>query len=161
MAIHESEREDLMREATAFGRRTEFFIADHPDAVFVGFRDDGRVSIYWGSDPVHHFDTEGRLRRSYVDGQLYRTQGLTLARLTRQRSAGASELVRHDLSQHDLQGFLETMDRQLAALAEHIRSSHVQQQTQIPAQPDLLPMVLAAVQRVLNSRERLAPLIKS
>lgn len=119
MARNESDREDLMREATALTRRVELILTDIAEPIVVGFRDStGWASFYFGQDPVYTFDAEGRLRRAYVDGFLYRTQGTTLARLFRERTLEATHLLRHDLTADELQTFLDTMKQRLQRLDE-------------------------------------------
>jgi hypothetical protein len=76
MSRNESDREDLMAEATALRRRVQLQVPGEALSIIAGFRDEGRVSIYFGPDPVYHFDEQGRLRRAFVAGRLYRTQSL-------------------------------------------------------------------------------------
>ena len=85
MARHETDRENLMLEATALIRRAEWSIPSHSDPIVAGFKRSGGWSLYFGSDPVYQFDADGRLRRAFVDGQIWRTQGTTLAGLRRER----------------------------------------------------------------------------
>ena len=118
MAQNESDREDLMAEATALRRRVELQVPSETEHTIAGFRDDGRFSLYFGPDPVYHFDGEGGLRRAYLDGKLYRTQGTTLARLTRNRTEQATLLRRNDLSELELQEFLHAMRCRLQNLQE-------------------------------------------
>src|SRR5262245_3342321 len=106
MSRHESDREDLMAEATALRERIALQLGGETEHVVLGFRDNGGWSLYFGSDPVFHFDAAGGLRRAFVDGELYRSQGTTLARLTRTRTDREVQLVRHDLSQGELEEFL-------------------------------------------------------
>src|SRR5262245_19900425 len=106
MSRHEADREDLMAEATALARRVKLSVPGEVERVVAGFRATGRLSIYFGGEPVYHFDAEGRLRRAFVNGLLYRTQGTTLARLRRERSAEVTELRRRDLSPTELRQFL-------------------------------------------------------
>ena len=70
MARDESDREDLLREATALVERIELAPADAADDehIVAGFRRDGALSIYFGADPVYHFNSAGELRRAYCDG---------------------------------------------------------------------------------------------
>ena len=77
MARTESHREDLMAEATALVRRAEFLDADGRSVLVAGYRRDGSLSLYLGEDLVYHFDRDGRLKRGFVDGLLYRTQQTT------------------------------------------------------------------------------------
>ena len=81
MARNESDREDLMREAVALVRRVECETGNENDSVISGFRKCGSLSLYFGPDPVYHFDDSARLRRAFGEGFLYRTQGTTLARI--------------------------------------------------------------------------------
>ncbi|MGH7129995.1 MAG: hypothetical protein ACREJB_15520, partial [Planctomycetaceae bacterium] len=83
-----------MREATALARRVEIVCPDETEPVIAGVREDGTLSVYFGADPAYHFDASGRLRRAFAAGCLYRTQGHTLARLLRRRTASVVELLR-------------------------------------------------------------------
>ncbi len=112
----ESERDDLFAETTAFVRRAEFVVDGNDEAIVFGERRDGAWSIYFGSDPVFHFDGGGRLKRAFVEGKLYRTQGDTLAVLTRQRNAQETILMRRDLPENEREQFLAAVRARLAAL---------------------------------------------
>src|SRR5438045_2175540 len=105
MARHEADREDLMAEAIALRERVELALPGEAEHTIAGFRDNGRFSLYFGTDPVFHLDADGALRRAFVGGDLYRSQAHTLARLTRQRTGGAVNLVRHDLDASQLEMF--------------------------------------------------------
>ncbi|MEZ6056096.1 MAG: hypothetical protein R3C01_05260 [Planctomycetaceae bacterium] len=113
MATDEQDREDLMKEATALTRRGEWLVPDELETVIAGFRRDDSLSLYFGPDPVYQFDPAGRLRRAFVDGHLFRSEGTTLAQLDRRRVDGRSELIRVDLSSVELTRFLETMTHRL------------------------------------------------
>ena len=120
MARNESDREDLIREATAMRNRIEWQIPGESDPVFAGIRSDGSLSVYFGQDPVYQFTPAGQLRRAYAEGILYRTQGATLARLNRERSTDQTALVRYDLTSEELSQFLAGMDDQLRRLRQSI-----------------------------------------
>ncbi|MEQ9067261.1 MAG: hypothetical protein RLO18_11075, partial [Gimesia chilikensis] len=109
MALHEQDREDLMREAIALYPRAEFQVPQESEPVFWGQKRSGQYSFYFGGDPVYQFDEQGHLRRAYLDGHLYRTQGNTLARLTKVRTADSSILERYDLKQAELKDVLHRM----------------------------------------------------
>lgn len=132
MARHETDREDLMREAVALCERVEIRLDTPPRVLVAGWRDDGRLSLYFDADPVYHFDAEGGLRRAFVAGHLYRSRGDTLSRLSRLRAEGESSLVRHDLNAAELQVFLDTMAAHLATLAQALDSSRFEVIRQIP-----------------------------
>lgn len=108
MAEQEHDREDIMREASGLPRRVELEFAGSLTVV-AGFRHRARFSVYVDQDPVYHFDADGRLRRAYVGGFLYRSHGDFLAQLSRRRSAEVSELVRTDVGGDDLHRFLGQM----------------------------------------------------
>lgn len=116
MARHETEREDLLREATALRRRGEWRVPGEHNPVTAGFRDGGECSIYFGEDPCYHFDAAGGLRRAYCEGRLYRTQGTTLAELTRVRTPEETQLQRRDLSGDEVAEFLTRLRDRLAGL---------------------------------------------
>jgi hypothetical protein len=159
MTRNESDREDLMREAVALVRRAEFTFPGRSDPVFAGFKRTGGLSIYFGPDPVYQFDENGRLRRAYFDGLLYRTQGETLARMKRERSERETVLVRTDLSPAELQSFLNTMQEHLRWLKSEIDSSSYSHSEQIPTDVDLEPELIAAIEQALSAAPPLAPAI--
>lgn len=112
MAREESDREDLIREATALVRRAEWKPVSGTETVVTGFRSDGSLSLYFGAELVYHFDPAGGLKRAYRAGRLYRTQGATLAELTRERTETETRLVRRDLEPSELGDFLgEVVER--------------------------------------------------
>lgn len=133
VARHEHDREDLMREATALRRRVELRVTGESETLVAGFRDNGALSLFFGADPALHFDAEGRLRRAFLDGCLYRTQGDTLARLTRVRSESTSELRRHDLSTEELAIFFESIRLRLQNLRQALANSDWQVLARVPA----------------------------
>jgi hypothetical protein len=145
MARQESDREDLMAEATALRERVEFEVPGEAEQVVAGFRGDGRWSIYFGSDPVYHFDANGGLRRAFVAGDLYRSQARTLARLTRMRTPSAVQLVRHDLDPGELDRFLTEMTEHLDRLYAALEQNTVRVIQRVPPGLDLIPRLARAV----------------
>ena len=126
MARMEQDREDLMREATALNPRIEWDVPGDVELVVTGWKASGDLSIYLGQDPVYQFDSDGRLRRAYESGFLYRTQGSTMARIHRERSARQTTLVRHDLNVAELDEFLTRMRRRLTRLQAALSSNQAQ-----------------------------------
>lgn len=137
MSRHEADREDLMRDATALCERVELRLACRAEPVVAGWHRDGRCSIYVGPDPVFHFDAEGRLRRSFSAGDLYRSQGHTLARLRRARSEDSSNLERHDLTPDELEAFLTEMRTRLEELHQELHADQVTVLRETPLGADL------------------------
>lgn len=158
MSRHEVEREDLMTEATALAERVEFQVAGELFPWVLGFHRDGRLSLYFGSDPVYHFDSEGRLRRAFVDGNLYRSRGDTLSRLTRERTEKRTSLLRHDLEPAALSAFLSVMGERLQRLERAFDQGSVVVLRQVPAEADVISRVRQALPGL--SREDLSPALK-
>lgn len=163
MARHESDREDLLAEATALVRRAAFFLPGRPKAIVAGFKRDGGLSVYIGSDPVFHFDSAGRLKRAFIDGKLYRTQGDTLAELTRERTANATILRRDDLEPHDVRHLLNFMRAKLITPMQAIESGSIAGRKTVPDGDAMLPSDVAAFIRTVLDKpvgELLAPRFK-
>ena len=162
MAHDDGHREDLVAEATALVRRAEFVApaADRPNdesPLVAGFRRDGSLSVYFGEDPVYQFNTEGRLRRAFVAGLLFRTQGSTLAQLTRDRSStGRVELLRHDLDDSQLAAFREVMKGRIIGLLEELRSDRLNQAATAPESADVKSELIAMLEVVLAAEPWLA-----
>ena len=161
MARNESDREDMMAEAVSLVRRVEFRSELHSESIIAGFNLHGWLFIYIGSDPMYRFDEQDRLRRAYVDGRLYRTQGQTLAVMDRQRVFESGEpvetnLVRHDLSEEELETFRLRMHSNLKQARECLRIGVVTRQH--PAEmPGIAGEVEKRIRQVLDTREFLAP----
>ena len=159
MARNESDREDLIREATALRNRVEWQVSGELEPVFAGVRSDGSLSIYFGADPVYQFSATGGLRRAYVDGFLYRTQGETLARLNRERSTENTVLHRSDLSPENLSQFLSTMDYRLLRLKQSLADGSA---TQLRSVSDGdLPDYESLINSAIVASPRLAPAIST
>lgn len=160
MARHEADREDLWAEAVSLTSRVGLIGKPDSPPILVGFRNNGWFSIYFGQDVMLQFTKDGGLRRAYRHGDLYRTQGATLARLRRQRSDEETTLLRQDLSPEELQEFrdwvLQTLDDFRASLA----AGRLTAAREISTRPGPLQQdVLAAVQQILAAGRFLAPAI--
>jgi siderophore synthetase component len=145
MARQEAEREDLMAEATALRERIEYAIEGLAEPIIAGFRQSGQWSLYFGSDPVYHFAADGALRRAFCAGDLYRTQGTTLARLRRARAANEVQLVRHDLTPAELAQFISRMHEHLAMLKQALETGSAQITRQVPEDAHLEARLLGAL----------------
>ncbi len=156
MARHEADREDLMAEAAALRPRVELAVPGEPVPVVAGFREAG-MSLYFGGDPVYHFDEAGRLRRAFCGGRLYRTQGTTLARLTRLRTAAATELVRHDLSPAELDDFRRAMIRRIVNLAAMLDAGECEILREDPENSEVLAPLAMLLGEIIVADGALAP----
>ena len=158
MTHQESDREELIRDATALLRRIELQLPGEEQPVVAGFRRQGEASIYFAQDPVFHFDKQGRLRRAFDSGDLYRTQGTTLARLRRVRSTDTTQLVRTDLTHAEAEEFLERMDERISRLQAAIAAGQANVVQRVPVEDEQILADLAAMlARIMNLDERLGP----
>ncbi|QGQ25438.1 hypothetical protein F1728_23330 [Gimesia benthica] len=163
MALHEQDREDLMREAIALFPRAEFQVPRESEPVFWGQKRSGQFSFYLGGDPVYQFDEEGHLRRAYLDGHLYRTQGNTLARLTKVRTADSSTLERYDLTQAELEDVLDRMADRFTRLQTELEAPDRFQLTEYltdSTEEELREQIQAQIALVLQGATQLAPRIR-
>lgn len=163
MALHEQDREDLMREATALFPRAEFQVEYLKDPLFWGQKKNGHFSFYFGSDPVYQFDQNAFLRRAFLDGQLYRTQGSTLARLTRVRNASESVLQRYDLTETELKACLHTMSQrfqQLDLVWQDPQKVQLVQSLAECSDSELHNLIHDQIRRVVQHSDQLAPRIR-
>jgi hypothetical protein len=162
MARQESDRDDLFAELAALTPRMELRTAGPVETVFAGRREStGGWSLFFGPDRVYHFDASGRLRRAYMDGFLYRSEGSTLSRLHRERSTAETSLLRHDLEIRELQAFLDVMFSAIRELVRGIQANSLRVVRVMPDDADALPMLAKAMDAVLDADPPLAPAIRS
>jgi|GEM_PF-725430 len=163
MALNEQDREDLMREATAFFPRGELQVEHEMFPVFWGQKKNGHYAFYFGSDPVYQFDQSGCLRRAFVDGQIFRTQGNTLARLTRVRNSDENILKRHDLTTTELANLLQAMRKRFQKLEsvfgepQHVRLLHFIADS---SESEIQELIQIQIKQVVQHSDQLAPRIR-
>ncbi|MCI0332547.1 MAG: hypothetical protein L0228_04920 [Planctomycetes bacterium] len=140
MARQESDREDLLREATALVERVELSLVDAPEDVHVtaGFRHDGAASIFFGAEPVFQFNAAGELRRAYCNGLLFKAVRGRLASLRRVRQHGEVQLLRHDLTDAEQTSVLTRMQEMLVELANQLSHGRYNVVGQVPAGTDVV-----------------------
>ena len=120
MAREESDREDLIREATGLVDRVEYQVDFVTEPVVVGFRRDGSISLFFGQARVYQFNREGELRRGYLDGHLLKAERRRLVQLTRHRDEAQVQLVRRDLSESEHDDFLADAMSHIRQLQTHV-----------------------------------------
>ena len=140
MARQEIEREDLLRDATALVQRIELapLAAASGEHVVMGFRSDGGLSVYFGADPVYHFNSRGQLRRAFCEGLLFKAEQGRLVSLRRVRRENEVQLVRHDLADETQTQFLADMQARLHELAWRCAERKLVAVGQVPAAADVL-----------------------
>ena len=159
MAKHEHDREDLMREAVALPDRVELSVADFEPLVTIGFRSNSAMSIFIGQDPVYQYDSEGRLRRAFVDGLLYRSQHTRLALLKRERTETETLLLRTDLDAKALQTFRETMQNSLQILRDCLETGQFTTVRSVPESVDHIARIQTALAVIRDAEPWLSPAI--
>jgi hypothetical protein len=168
MARREFDKEDLLREATALVTRIELAlvragrvpgvkpqsieqsrgdapatpqVAGQAAQVVVGFRQSGAASVYFGSEPVYHFNAADELRRAYCDGLLYKAEGGQLVSLRRERQKGEVQLLRHALSDTEQRAFVERMQQELHSFAAGLEAGAYRVVGQVPEEADVFHRV--------------------
>jgi hypothetical protein len=140
MARQEIEREDLLRDATALVERIELapLPAASSDHVVMGFRSDGAMSVYFGADPVYHFNSRGQLRRAFRAGLLFKADQGRLVSLRRVRRENEVQLVRQDLADEAQTQFLADTQARLHELVRQCAERKLVAVGQVPAAADVL-----------------------
>jgi hypothetical protein len=116
MAQEIHKREDMLRDAKALLPRFQLRVGGNCRAeLFAGFRGDA-LSLYFGEDPVFHFNAAGELRRAYADGRLIKAARGRLVAMTRRSTDEAVTLVSDQLSEEAQMQLLADMTRRLADL---------------------------------------------
>lgn len=141
MARSESDREDLLREATALVERAELQVVGEADPVVVGFRRNGAASCFFGADPVYQFNTAGELRRAYIAGRLLKAESGRLVALSRERSATEVALIRTELTSADQVELLHAAQLSLRDLTAALSTGHFQLLGQVPPTGDILSRI--------------------
>ena len=118
------------------------------------------MSIFIGPDPVYQFDPEGRLRRAFVAGLLYRSQHTTLAMLKRERTNTQTLLLRTELGDDALQAFHDTMLVSLIRLEQKLNSSDFCIARRVPDGVCHLTRIQAALASVRRAQAWLSPTIR-
>jgi hypothetical protein len=92
MAREAHKREDLLRDARALTPRIMLSVefADGTADVLAGFRGEA-LSLYFGDEPVFHFNAHGELRRAFMDNRLIKAERGLLVILTPQRTEERTE----------------------------------------------------------------------
>jgi hypothetical protein len=138
MAREESDREDLLREATALVERVELRAADEPEPIVAGFRRGGALSLFFGADPVFQFNAAGELRRAFRDGRLLKAERGRLVELTRVRTATETDLRSTELDATATAELLAEMGRRIAGLAKSLADGRSAIVGQVPEGVDIV-----------------------
>lgn len=164
MARTESDKEDLIAEATALVERAEFQrtetvgeasgAASRCETLTVGYRNNGSLTVYFDQDPFYQFDADGLLRRAFEGGFLYRSEANTLAKLHRERTETQTTLQRTDLTETQLTEFRQRMDARLSELRQMLKSGAFVSPRQVSQRGDIVPRTIAAIEDIQQHSDR-------
>lgn len=143
MARHESDREDLLREATALVERAEFALPDEPEPVVAGFRRDGSCSLFFGGERVVQFNSAGQLRRGFFDGQLLKADKGRLVWLTRERTPTQTILHSRELAADESTAVLHRAAELVERLSSHLQAGTFTLVGQVPADGNIVARIVA------------------
>lgn len=134
MARIVEDREDLLRDAQGLTPRLQLRVdLDGQDtALFAGFRGEA-LSLYFGPDPVFHFNAAGQLRRAYCRGTLIKSQEGKLLAMERIRTPQQIELRTRELPRADQDGLLDDLSKRIRGLRAAIAGGAVAVQGEEPA----------------------------
>ncbi|HYO26564.1 MAG TPA: hypothetical protein VEQ85_16605 [Lacipirellulaceae bacterium] len=134
MARIVEDREDLLRDARGLAPRLQlrFDLQGQDTALFAGFRGEA-LSLYFGSDPVFHFNAAGELRRGYCRGTLIKADGGKLLAMDRVRTPQQIELRTHDIPPADEHALLDDLSKRLRGLRAAIAGGAVVIEGEEPA----------------------------
>jgi hypothetical protein len=143
MARGKTDREDLLREATALVERIELAPASdsHAEHIVVGFRVNGAISFFFGADPVYQFNAAGELRRAFCDGVLIKAVRGRLVSLSRERHENETQLLSRELSNVEQQRFMANLRTRLHAIASELIANQLTIVGQLPEQADVIGRV--------------------
>ncbi|MEM8946381.1 MAG: hypothetical protein AAGD11_14510 [Planctomycetota bacterium] len=118
MARVPEDREDLLRDATAYVQRAQLELVVEGQAVevFAGFRLNSAASFYFEQDPVYHFNADSELRRAFIDGKLIKAESGSLVAWTRQRTDGEVAMLCSTLNDSAQRELLDDARRNLDQL---------------------------------------------
>lgn len=137
----ESDRENLLREATALVERAELNVPGFDEPIVVGFRQGGQASVFFGSQIVYQLNAANELRRAFRDGLLYKAESGRLIALRRERTAAEMALIRTELSADQLTEFLAQMDTNLGCLRVALDRKDYELSAQVPADCDVVSRI--------------------
>lgn len=157
MARQESDREDLFAELSSYSPRWELQHVSDTRRMVIGERNDGRLAVYFGPDPGFHFDGQSRLLRSYWNGQLFRTQGETLARLVRERTDTETTLLRRDLDPAEVREFRQRVVELLQTFQQQLELKEWEALREVNGGADRWERVLERIQTVIRCGVPFAP----
>lgn len=133
------DREDLLRDARALVPRMmlQVRLAGEQVKLFAGFRGES-LSLYFGDEPVFHFNARGELRRAHVGRQLIKADGGRLCELHRTSKGDAVKLAASELDGSRQLQLLAELSEKLAEFRNALEAGQVRLIGQEPPDADAL-----------------------
>lgn len=147
MARDEHERENLLRDATAFAYRLELRNVAGNEA-FVGIRKSGAASVYLNQDPVYHFTSDFRLRRAFVANRLLKAEAGQLVAMRRVRTEGEVHLVSRELTSKQSMEVSQNATELLGQVLTSLQEDDFEFVGKFPEDADIVAMVTEWLQKV-------------
>ena len=138
MAREQTDREDLLAEATALVERVEIRAEGFSKPIVMGFRGDGSWSVFFGAAPVYQFNSSAELRRAYADDLLYKAEQSRLVSLRRERRDDKVLLLRHELTGEETAEFLARASRDLNNLRVALSEDSYEETGRVPQDSDVV-----------------------
>jgi len=115
MARDSQDRENLLRDATAFKSRVQLEVrtSERTVEVFAGFRLQGAVSLYVDQDPVYHFNNAGQLRRAFVNDKIFKAEKGQLIAWLPQRNESEVAMIRQAMTEPEQKEFCRSLENQV------------------------------------------------
>jgi hypothetical protein len=146
--------EDLLRESKALVPRVQLAVTVDGEVVplLAGFRGES-LSLYFGPDPVYHFNAQGQLRRAFLDGRLVKADHGRLVSMERVHLGQVVELRSERLPNAQQDELLNTLVRRLQHVSETLSAGRAVVEGQVPEESDAVARLIAWLAR----NERPAP----
>jgi hypothetical protein len=128
------DREDLLRDARNLSPRVQLRarVGGRDTAVFAGFRGES-LSLYFGPEPVFHFNAAGELRRAFLAGRIVKAENGQLFGMERVNGERQVELRTSAVSDNEQQAAFADLAARLADLCAAFSGGKVVIEGQEPA----------------------------
>ena len=121
MAIHEHDREDLLRDGHQMPSRGQCSIDG--EVVLCGFRTGNQLSLYCGQDPVFQFNDQQQLRRVFLEGRKFAAENGELLELKRSRKGGRVVLIRDAVDPETLASIMNSLRHWIELIQNALESA--------------------------------------
>ena len=146
MAIEEHDREDLLRDGRTMPVRGEVVAGEL--TILVGFRSQGQLSLYWGSQRVFQFDEAGRIRRVFFEGRKFAADSGDLLELRRSARGGRVEFTRRQAAESTASTITDAVRQSINQVAEIIVDGKSQWRVVGASEADFLSRVSRWLRKV-------------